>query len=181
MQRKNFILTGLLALPVFGIAKSSSSDKPKKPFKVDRDKDRHNSVSYYRGTNLNNLKISKSDTNDALSLYEYVGVEKIGPPLHLHLAQDEIFYVAEGEYRFVVGDQTETLTSGQTIFLPRNIPHTWIQLSDKGRVIYMVTPAGKFEDFFNKLNALKNPPTMEEFDKLSLAHEIRNVGPPLTL
>ncbi|MDX1938277.1 MAG: cupin, partial [Flavihumibacter sp.] len=87
----------------------------------------------------------------------------------------------EGEYRFVVGKQTHVLTAGQTIFLPRNIPHTWIQLSDTGKMIYMLQPAGKMEEFFILMNSLKEKPSAEEMNKIHAAHQMKVVGPPLSL
>jgi quercetin 2,3-dioxygenase len=99
----------------------------------------------------------------------------------MHLSQDEVFYVIEGEYRFVVGDETHILKVGDTIFLPRMIPHTWIQLTDRGKLIYFLQPAGKMEEFFQKMNSLTERPTDEEIKKINLEHGIVNVGPPLTL
>ena len=89
--------------------------------------------------------------------------------------------MVEGEYRFVVGKDTHHLKAGQTIFLPRGIPHTWIQLSDMGKLIYMLQPAGKMEEFFSYMNTLKERPSAEEMDKIHAAHGMKVVGPPLTL
>jgi quercetin 2,3-dioxygenase len=105
----------------------------------------------------------------------------VGPSLHIHFKQDEIFTVIEGEYRFVVGKETHVLKAGQTIFLPRGIPHTWIQLTDKGRLIYFLQPAGKMEEFFVLMNSLKERPSDEEMDRIHAAHDMKVVGPPLTL
>jgi quercetin dioxygenase-like cupin family protein len=125
--------------------------------------------------------ISKKDTDNALSVFAFTGFAKIGPSLHLHFHQDEFFYVAEGSYRFVVGDETMELSAGDTIFLPRNIPHTWIQLTDKGKLLYAVQPAGTLEEFFKEMNDLKMPPTEEEAKQKHLKHGMKLVGPPLTL
>lgn len=161
--------------------KLTRSFKDKKPFKVDIDLGRDGKKMLFGKTNLNNIKISRHDTDNQMSFFEYVGFEKIGPALHVHLNQDEVFYVVSGEYRFVVGEQTMVLKPGETIFLPRGIPHTWIQLSDTGRLAYYVTPAGKLEDFFIYLNNLKAPPTRQEMDKIHEDHDMKVVGPPLTL
>jgi quercetin 2,3-dioxygenase len=80
-----------------------------------------------------------------------------------------------------VGDQTHILGPGQTIFLPRGIAHTWIQLTDRGKLIYMLQPAGKMEEFFSYLNGLPAPPTQEELARIHEAHDMKVVGPPLTL
>ncbi len=58
----------------------------------------------YKGKYPNDIKVSGKDTDGQLSIFEYVGFDKIGPSLHVHLEQDEIFYVIEGDYRFKIGD-----------------------------------------------------------------------------
>jgi quercetin 2,3-dioxygenase len=47
--------------------------------------------------------------------------------------------------------------------------------------MYMLQPAGKMEEFFKKMNSLKGMPTAEEVQKIHLAHDIKVMGPPLTL
>ena len=42
-------------------------------------------------------------------------------------------------------------------------------------------PAGKMEEFFVALAALKREPTPAEIAKLFAAHEMQIVGPPLAL
>jgi len=101
--------------------------------------------------------------------------------LHIHFNQDEIFTILEGEYRFVVGGEIKVLKAGQTIFLPRNIAHTWIQLSERGKMIYFLQPAGKMEEFFSLMNSLKERPTAEEMDRIHAQHDMKVVGPPLVL
>lgn len=179
MKRKQFLTAGLLSIPLISLRGIAGGDRTKAPFVVPANKNKNNNVDYFQGRNLNNLKISGQDTDDALCMFEYVGVDKIGPPMHVHFKQDEVFVVVSGRFRFVVGDRTELLTAGDTIFLPRDIPHTWVQLSDEGRMIYLLSPAGKFERFFDKLNSLKGPLSPQELDQITLEHDMKNVGPPL--
>lgn len=185
MKRKEFVKNGLLALPALTIANllHATPKKPTstKPFVVDAAKSRFGDVVKFLGVHPNDLKISGKDTNGALSVFEYTGLGKVGPMMHVHFKQDEIFCVTEGKYRFVVGNETHILETGQTIFLPRNIPHTWIQLSEKGKMIYMLQPAGKMEEFFMLMNSLKTKPTKEQMDKYHADHDMKVVGEPLTL
>jgi quercetin dioxygenase-like cupin family protein len=44
-------------------------------------------------------------------------------PYHLHHAEDEAFYVLEGEFTFVCDGNKTILGPGGYIFLPRGIPH----------------------------------------------------------
>ena len=183
MERRKFIVS-TIALAAMGselVAGNSGQQNEKEAFLVRSGKARHDKHTPYRGKNPNDLKISSKDTAGQLSAFEYIGVEKIGPPLHVHLEQDEVFYVVEGEYKFQVGEERHELKSGDTIFLPRNIPHTWIQTSDKGKMIYCLQPAIKMEEFFQTMHDLGRPPTQEEENNISLAHGIKMVGPPLSL
>ncbi|QIP17620.1 cupin domain-containing protein [Spirosoma aureum] len=156
------------------------TDTPK-PFVVKTGDARFGVHTPYRGINVNDVKISGKDTNGQLAVFEYIGKEKIGPVLHVHHDQDELFSIIEGEYLFQVGDEKFTVKAGDTVFAPRGIPHTWIQLSDHGKQIYMVQPAGQLEDFFLKFTELKGPPTEELIQKIHQSHGMAVVGPPLAL
>ncbi len=156
---------GAAAFLAFGKT-ANANTSTEKPFKIAAGKGRFNESFLYKGKNPNDIKISGKDTGEQLAMFEYIGYEKIGPSLHVHLFQDEVFYVVEGNYRFVVGDETIMMNPGDTIFLPRNIPHTWIQLTDKGKLVYFVQPAGKAEEFFRTMNSLKHTPTKDEVDKI---------------
>lgn len=183
MERRKFILStvALAALSPELVAGNSFIHNDKEAFLVRSGKARHDKHTLFRGKNPNDLKISSRDTDGQLSVFEYIGVEKIGPPLHVHLEQDEIFYIVEGEFRFRLGEEDLALKAGDTIFLPRNIPHTWIQTSDRGKLLYFLQPAYKMEEFFQAMQDLGRPPTPEEDDAISLAHGMKNVGPPLNL
>lgn len=178
-------MAGLLAAPALAMSripfKLSTVMIKGEPFIVDSGKSRFGEVVRFLGVHPNDLKISSKDTDGQLSVFEYTGLGKVGPMLHIHFEQDEIFMVTEGEYRFVVGKETHVLKAGQTIFLPRGIPHTWIQLSDRGKMIYLLQPAGKMEEFFSYMNKLKERPSPEEMDRIHAEHQMKVVGPPLTL
>ncbi|MBK8706441.1 MAG: cupin domain-containing protein [Saprospiraceae bacterium] len=138
---------------------------------------RYGERTVINGKNPNDLKVSGKDTGGELSIFEYFGNEKGGPPMHVHPYQDEVFYVAEGRYLFQCGDEKFTLGEGDMIFLPRAVPHTWAQLEDKGRLLFFFQPAGKMEDFFrsvggNKTLAAGLDPFME--------HDMEVVGPPIS-
>ncbi len=185
MQRKQFLMASLLAAPGLAMARipftQHKNNIQGEPFIVDPGKSRFGEVVKFLGVHPNDLKISSKDTGGQLSVFEYTGLGKVGPMLHIHFEHDEIFMVMEGEYRFVVGENTHVLKAGQTIFLPRGIPHTWIQLTDRGKLIYFLQPAGKMEEFFSYMNKLTERPGPEEMDRIHAEHQMKVVGPPLTL
>jgi quercetin dioxygenase-like cupin family protein len=183
MKRRKFISTAA-AIAAFGtdlMAMPQAEEATKKGFLVKSGEARNGGKTPYRGINPNDLKISSKDTDGQLSVFEYIGVEKIGPPLHVHMEQDEVFYVVEGEYLFQLGEDRHQLNAGDTIFLPRNIPHTWLQTSQTGKLLYFLQPAFKMEEFFQAMTALGRPPSPEEEQAISIEHGMKNVGPPLSL
>jgi quercetin dioxygenase-like cupin family protein len=182
MERRNFILSSLTAAPVVASSKNLfDPERNAKPFLVKAGETRFGIHTPYRGVNPNDLKISKKDTNGAIAMYEYIGTEKVGPPFHIHFKQEEMFYIVEGEFLFQVGNEKHTLKAGDSIFLPRKIAHGWLQLSDRGKLIYWVSPAGKMEDFFLTMNNLTKPPTLEEVEKIHREHDMTVIGPTITL
>lgn len=100
-----------------------------------------------------------------------------GTPLHIHHAQDEIFYVIEGSYKFQVGEDKYDLTTGDSIFLPRQVAHAWAQVSEKGKMNVTLQPAGKLENFFVTMAALEHEPSQQEIAKLFEHNEMQVVGP----
>ena len=150
-----------------------------KGFVVKTNESRFSETAKIGGLNPNDIKISSKDTSGNLSMFEYQANEKGGPPLHVHPYQDEVFYILEGDYLFQIDTEKFSLKQGDTIFLPRQIPHTFAQLSDKGKMVFFFNPAGKMEAFFRTLGNLPDPPTPEEGAQIFEAHEMIVVGPPL--
>lgn len=172
----------MVALPILTFANQTTAfSRTKKPFVVQQGLSRWGEpMMKFMGAHPNDVIISKKDTDNAMSVFLFTGHGITGTPLHVHFSQDEFFTVIEGKYRFVCGEMTTELKTGDTIFLPRNIPHQWLQLSEFGKLIYAVNPAGSLEDFFKAVDNLK-PPTSEEIDKLALKHGMKHLGPPLSL
>jgi quercetin dioxygenase-like cupin family protein len=153
MRRSNFIFTVLAAFPLLAAAKIKSilPSRTGKGFKVDSGEARFGTHYKMKGVTLNTLdiKISGEDTDNDLAVFEQIGLTPNGgPPLHIHPYQDEWFYVIEGEYKFQVGEEKYQMKAGDTIFLPRNVQHAFVQLTEKGKMIVSYLPAGKMEHFF---------------------------------
>jgi len=149
-------------------------------FRVAAGESRYNGHMRLQGVNSNilDVKISGKDTDGGLAVFEQTSVSPgKGTPLHVHPLQDESFYVIEGRYFFKVGADAFHLSEGDTIFLPRGVPHGWTQLSDKGKLIVNFQPAGKMEAFFLAVSSLKTPPTPERMSALFMEHEMQIVGP----
>ena len=135
-----------------------------------------------KGVTLNilEIKISGSDTENELAIFEQSGLTPNGgPPLHIHPYQDEWFYIIEGEYLFQVGEDQYEIKKGDTIFLPRNVQHAFKQLTDKGKMIVTYFPAGKMESFFKVTDQWTTPPSKEVIAQVFAEHDMKVVGKPL--
>jgi quercetin 2,3-dioxygenase len=182
MERKKFLLTTAAAIPALLIGQNVQAQKLKRPnkgFVVKATESRFNENTLISGKSPNDIKVSQKDTNGDLTVFEYTGNEKGGPPLHIHPHQDEIFFIVQGEYIFQVGNDKHTLKAGDTIFLPRTVPHTFAQLTDNGKMFFLFQPSGKMEDFFRAIGNLTSAPTPEQGAKIFADHDMKVVGPPL--
>jgi mannose-6-phosphate isomerase-like protein (cupin superfamily) len=98
----------------------------------------------------NNCKVSAQDTDGSICVFEFTGTS--GGPRHLHHDQDEWVCVVKGEFDFEVGDEKRCLRAGESIFLPRKVPHVWACLGNKpGKIINVYQPAGRMEEFFREV------------------------------
>ncbi|MBK6643374.1 MAG: cupin domain-containing protein [Bacteroidetes bacterium] len=184
MKRGTFILSALAMLPLslFATIKNKFLSRTEKGFKVSAGEARFGEHFKMKGITLNTLdiKISGSDTENDLAVFEQTGLTPNGgPPLHIHPFQDEWFYVIEGEYLFQVGNERYKIKIGDTIFLPRNVQHAFIQLTEKGKMIVSYLPAGKMEAFFKVTDKWTSPQTKEEIVKVFAEHDMKVVGEPL--
>lgn len=184
MKRRFFLLANLAFLPMVLWGKSHKPIKrrPTKGFKVGAGEARFGQHYKMKGVTLNvlDIKISGQDTDGDLAVFEQSGLTpKGGPPMHIHPFQDEWFYVIKGKYLFQVGEEKYALESGDTIFLPRNVQHAFIQLSKKGKMIVSYLPAGKMEAFFKVTDEWESPPTPDVVRKVFEDHDMKIVGPTL--
>ena len=183
MKRSKFLLALISSVPLTALANyKGSQTREGKGFKVKGGEGRTHGHIQLKGVNANilDLKVSGKDTDGELAIFEQTGLSpKRGTPLHVHHNQDEIFNVIEGEYHFIVGGDKFKLTAGDTIFLPRKVPHAWTQVSEKAKMNVIVQPAGKLEEFFVTMAAFKGEPTKEQVAKIFADNDMEVVGPPL--
>jgi len=133
-------------------------------------------------------KVAGKDTNGAMAIFEFT----TGWPPHLHHKQDEWVYIVEGDWEFVVGSERFRVGPGESVFIPRKVPHGLSPVNgESGRIIHVFQPAGNMEEFFRETGKYKDLPTREQTIKgqytdqqiegmcqLFAAHGMDLLGPP---
>jgi quercetin dioxygenase-like cupin family protein len=106
-----------------------------------------------------------------------------GPPLHLHLAQDEVIHTLAGRYRIQLGDRQFEAQPGTFVFIPRGTPHTWQNAGDgPARFLATLSPAAaQFEQFFTRYAELpEHERGADAFARLAGETQAMEIlGPPL--
>jgi quercetin dioxygenase-like cupin family protein len=103
-----------------------------------------------------NVKLSRDESNDELTVIEGLIPPQGGPPLHVHKRENETYYVLEGEFEFTCGDETVRGAAGTFVHAPRGLPHRYQNVGDApGRILFSFTPAG-IEAFFGELSDRKD-------------------------
>lgn len=105
MQRRDFMTTGLLALPSMALAQQPH------PAVVAAGEDRA-SERHSLGFSTIAFKVATVDTGGSLFVMEHSNLAKGGPYRHLHPEQDEWMYALAGEFHVEVGEQKLTLKPG---------------------------------------------------------------------
>ncbi len=133
--------------------------------------------------NLLFIKVSSEDSSGAFFLSEQPSGSRGGPPKHLHLEEDELFYCLAGEYIVEVGDRRYELHPGDAVLGPRRVPHAFAFVGNTpGRLLVGFTPAGRMEQFFRDLDARGRyfgTGTEEDRQIARERYGVVNVGPPL--
>jgi mannose-6-phosphate isomerase-like protein (cupin superfamily) len=132
---------------------------------------------------LSACKLTAEDSGGTLSAFELNAMPQTGPNLHVHHREDEWYYVLSGEFQFKAGDESHTMPTGASIWLPRDIPHTWANITNAEAKLILVCQPGGFEKFFEEIgNEMANVSSAEAQQKMKQVmakYGMELLGPPL--
>lgn len=137
---------------------------------------------------LTTIKADGDQTGGRMMLTEQTAPRGSGSPLHVHHAEDEWFYVLEGELTVWVAGRTIVAPAGSFVFGPRDVPHTFVVSSDEARFL-LATHAAGMEGFIRTLGtaapaaemppaSASGPPDMAPVLQAAAEHGIEILGPP---
>lgn len=106
-----------------------------------------------------------------------------GPPMHVHVDQDESGEVISGQLSAILGGKSITLNAGERAFFPRGVRHRWWNAGDEPLVFNgMVNPAGDFDQYLEGVFAILNAsasgrPGLFHIAHLSLRYPNQRLSP----
>ena len=102
-----------------------------------------------------NVLVPGTVTNENLFIAEIESLAGGEPPRHVHTLEDEIVIVKEGTITYFIGTDIISATAGDTVVLPKNVPHNFVITSEKMKVV-LITTSASFGDFFYGLSVPYN-------------------------
>ncbi len=123
----------------------------------------------------------------AVAILEVESNGQQGPPLHVHTAEEESFYVLEGELEITRDGATTTATKGDLIHFPRGTPHSFRNIAAGGSRILVVLTPGHFAQLFHQIgiadateaqDPLQLQQTQQKLMSLAGDFGLQIVGPP---
>jgi quercetin dioxygenase-like cupin family protein len=176
MQRRNFVKLGMLSAPSLMLGQTSPTTTDVHPVSAGTD---ILGEAHSLGFSKILFKTTAAETNAGMFVMEHNNLAKGGPFRHVHPDQDEWLYAMEGEFRVEIGSQKITLHPGDSILMPRKVPHVWAQTGETpGKLLIAFTPAGNMEAFFRDFGKTGKLPT----DASVLGqYGLQRLGPPLSI
>jgi quercetin dioxygenase-like cupin family protein len=97
-------------------------------------------------------KVPSHRTGGAYVLFEVATEPGAGPPPHINHREDEAFYVLEGEYEFLSGQETLRARAGSLLYFRKGTLHAHTKVGEgTGRILVSQTPGGLYERFFEEV------------------------------
>jgi mannose-6-phosphate isomerase-like protein (cupin superfamily) len=133
------------------------------------------------------IKATARSTGGAYGLVESLIAPGFSPPLHVHHREDEAFWVLEGEVSMRCGERTFRAGPGAFVFLPRDVPHTFVVEGNVPvRMLTLLTPGGGEGVFIEGGRPAEGdglppatPPDIEALRRVSERYGAEIVGPPM--
>src|SRR5918997_5933622 len=95
------------------------------------------------------FKATGGQTGGAYLLVEEIARRGKVTPLHTHPAEEETFYVLDGEVLMHLDGEQRPVTAGCFVSVPPGVPHAYLVTSETARMLLLITPgSGTMEDFF---------------------------------
>jgi quercetin dioxygenase-like cupin family protein len=138
------------------------------------------------GTSRVTYKVLPSEAAGRFEMFQFdMPAGGTAPQVHIHRRMEELFYVASGTLRFVLGDRDFLGGPGSLVLIPRGEWHGVSNGADApARALVMFSPANDMVDYFRQLSALLSAPHRDDdaIRELTKRYDSeRREGAPLVL
>ena len=103
------------------------------------------------------VHVTAAQSGGRLGVWESWEPRGTALPLHRHTREDEQVVLLDGEVTIRLGDETHHLRAGDTLALPRGVPHAHEVTSETAHILTVATPGG-FEQLFLDLGTPDKAP-----------------------
>ena len=90
---------------------------------------------------LAQVRVPGAVTRDSFTVVQHTGLRGYTTPLHYHTHEDEVFIVLDGTLRMVCDGREQVAEAGDTMVIPKTVPHGFIATSDIRFLTIHSTPA----------------------------------------
>ena len=119
-------------------------------------------------------------TNGGFTALENEVAPRQGPPEHIHVREDEMYFVFSGNCRFKADGRYFEAPAGSFMFIPRGTPHCFQNVGDEpARLLVMFAPAGMERFFEGQAELPAGPPDPEAYRRVAHGAWMEVVGPPM--
>ena len=186
ITRRKLFTSGLAAVAASTIPLSEAQNTPATaagPFTVSAGEGRPRGLWLVHGEKAFSTKVSGTDVGRTYVAIEVHTPPGLGPELHVHPGQNEMFFMLRGSIGLLCGSDRTILRTGDTFMAPANVPHAYVTLgSEPAHILNVYNPAGDMEGFFAEYAPLVSVNGVPDKTKLAdcyARHGMRVVGAPL--
>ncbi|MDE3152038.1 MAG: cupin domain-containing protein [Gemmatimonadota bacterium] len=128
------------------------------------------------------FKVTGEDTAGAFDYFIVEVAPRGGPPLHVHHKQEETIHVLKGTFKVRIGEELFRLEPGGFAYLPCNVPHAFLNLTDDPAEIIVVYTPGGGHKFYEELGPMTRgaTPDPKAIAAVFTKHDMTLLGPPLS-
>ncbi len=126
------------------------------------------------------VKARTETTNGSFTMVEITIGPKEGPPLHSHRREDEMWYILDGDFRFIANEEIFPAHTGSFAFVPRRTAHCFQNVGDQpGKLLVMFAPSGMERFFEEHAEMPPGPVDPDRYREIANNSWMDVLGPPL--
>jgi quercetin dioxygenase-like cupin family protein len=126
------------------------------------------SALWFAGTRVV-VHVTAADSGGRMGVWESEEPGGTALPLHVHTREDEQMVVLEGQVTVRLADRSHELHAGDTLALPRGIPHAHRVDSEIAHILTIAIPGGFEQLFLTHGTTGDAPPPRAPNEELSAA------------